>query len=381
MSAKSVVVIVTTSRADYGLLLPLMREMVADPDHFDVKVLVTGTHLSIHHGRTFDHFDRAVEVEYVLIPCTPTTDAYAGAALAIGSAITQITAALQIIKPDLMVVLGDRYEALAATIAAYTMRVPVAHIHGGEVTGGILDEGYRHAITKMSHLHLVAAEEFAVRVRRMGEEPDRVHVVGALGTSDLRYMPRELVVPFTGEYVLLCVHPETADGGSEVARAVANAMALLGTNRHDLSFVIFRSNADPMGHDTLTGWSRLSTLLGARRVLYVLDEPRDRYVNWMRYARVVVGNSSSGVIEAPAIGVPSIDVGSRQDGRPRAESVRHVVVDVELILRATEAALDEKTSFTDHAWAAQTDVARRICDVIRSTDLPGTLQKRFHDEG
>ena len=300
---------------------------------------------------------------------------------ALAEATRGVAAALDRIRPDLLVVLGDRYEVLAAAQAAMVLNVPIAHLHGGETTEGAMDEAIRHAVTKMSHLHFVAAEPYRDRVIQLGEDPARVWTVGALGLDAIARLPElgddELRARLEGLDVsdgvlLVTYHPATLDtaGPEPAVRALLEAL-----DRAELPVVVTKANADPGGlrvNALVEAWAA-----GRADVRVVASLGQQAYLSLMRRARAVVGNSSSGIIEAPALGVPTVNLGDRQHGRLRSPSI----LDVPEEAGAVAAAIAQATGGT---WAADSrygtpGASDRIREVVLTHPLRGLLKKTFHD--
>ncbi|MDO8848028.1 MAG: UDP-N-acetylglucosamine 2-epimerase [Coriobacteriia bacterium] len=335
------VTLVTTSRADYGLLYPLMMRLRSDA-RFALSVVVTGAHLAEEHGLTV----REVEADGMPIShrvVLPAGDDSRGAtARAIGAAVPALAAAFEESVPDLVVLLGDRFETFSAATAALVLDVPIAHIHGGEVTLGSLDDPFRHAITKMSTLHFTAAEEYRRRVVQMGAPGFAVFNTGALAVDNV--VGTEFLTPevFAGSFGVVCdettllltFHPVTRLGDS-TAEADELLRALDSLPRFRALFTT--PNADAGGRALL---ARLEAFRDAHpgRVDIVTSLGRVGYLSAAKNAAAVVGNSSSGLIEVPALGVPSVDIGTRQAGRVRPESVIHADPDAASIAAAIERA-------------------------------------------
>ncbi|MBI5445144.1 MAG: UDP-N-acetylglucosamine 2-epimerase (hydrolyzing), partial [Deltaproteobacteria bacterium] len=293
-----------------------------------------------------------------------------------------VGAALAEIEPEALVLLGDRFETAAAALAATVARVPIAHLYGGEESVGAFDNALRHAITKLSHLHLVAYEVYARRILQMGEDPAAVHVVGSLGVENALTLP-----PVTREQIesrlkhglsstvgLVTVHPTTLAGPAdlEVLNAVVEAMRQV-----DATWVVTLPNADP-GNEIIRG--RLLAFAAERGNVVAVDSlGEDYYLGVMRHCDVVLGNSSSGMTEAPAVGVPTVNVGERQAGRLRLSSIFDVPADGTAVTEAVRQALGPEY----RAWKApetslgDAGVSRRIRGIL-ATWKPG-LQKAFRD--
>lgn len=381
------VAVFTGTRAEYGLLHWLLRGLDDDPAA-DLAVIVGGMHLSPEFGLTVrdveaDGLPIVARVEMLLSSDTPV-----GVAKSVGLGVLGVADALAAARPDVLVVLGDRFEVLAAAQAALLLGVPVAHVHGGEVTEGAVDESIRHAVTKMAHLHFTAAERFRRRVLQLGEDPARVHVVGAPGldwVARLDPLPRAdleaaLGLPLTPPVLLVTYHPATA-GDEDPEEAVGALLAALD-RLPEATVVATGSNADAGGRAVrraLEAWAS-----GRQGATVHGSLGQRRYLSLLARCDAVVGNSSSGIIEAPALGTPTVDVGTRQRGRPRATSVTRCPVDAAAIERAVRAVLDPD------APAHRPDPAPPYgrggaSDLIKShllaADLTGITLKRFHDLG
>jgi UDP-hydrolysing UDP-N-acetyl-D-glucosamine 2-epimerase len=338
------VCVITGSRADYGHLVPVMQAIAADPA-LELQVIACGQHLDPRFGNTWeaivaDGFTLAAKV-----PPGLTDDSREAVAEATARTVSGVAQALAKLRPDVVMILGDRYEILAAATAALILNIPIAHIHGGEITEAAMDDAIRHAISKMAALHFVASEPYAARLRQMGEPAERIVVSGAPGLDHLAtmtFLTREglearLGLPLSKPVFLVTYHPVTlqADAGAGAARALLDALAAFPA----ATLVFTGVNSDP-GHD------RIATAIGA----FVAADPARRrmaaslgqlaYLSLMRMADAVVGNSSSGLIEAPALGVPTVNIGDRQRGRLRSASVIDCGEKTEDIIAALRAALD-----------------------------------------
>jgi len=385
------VCVLTGSRAEYGLLAPVLDELARRPA-LEVRLLVTGTHLSVRHGLTEREIladGRRIDAR---VDLDLDDDSRLGVARALGGAVTRLAEALALLEPDVLVVLGDRWEVLAAAQAALVLRIPVAHLHGGELTAGAFDDAIRHAVTKMSHLHFVAAPEYARRVVAMGEAPERVVVTGALGVDLARATPAvsrerlaaEVGIPLGTPLVCLTHHPTTLGHGPP-SREIAEVLAALETLEAwhpGTTTVCTGTNADPAGREVGEALRAWVAAAPARRALHA-SLGRARYTALVRLADVVVGNSSSGIIEAPVLGTPSVNVGPRQDGRLRAASVREAACERGAIADAIRAALAEPRR---DAWPSPYDggggAAARIAEVLERWLTDGSLRgarKEFHD--
>jgi UDP-N-acetylglucosamine 2-epimerase (non-hydrolysing) len=374
----------TSTRAEYGLLCPMMTEVAERPD-LALQVIVSGTHLSEAHGATWreivaDGFPIDARVEMAI-----ESDDTEGVALSAAQVLSGVASALVRLKPDVLVLLGDRYELLAAAQAAVLARVPIAHLHGGETTQGAIDEFIRHAVTKLSLWHFAAAEPYAERIRQMGESQDRVWNVGAPAMdniADLDPVPKDVLERFLGLTLrtpafLVTYHPVTLENDGGLA-TMKELLAALDDGAG--SIVITGSNADP-GARAIRAYLQAFADERPERVVLVESLGARRYLSLMRHVDAVVGNSSSGLLEAPTLGVPTVDIGSRQQGRLRAPSVLHCGESAAEIRQALDTAMSAK----HRAIAARREspygragAARRIVDLLATVDL-GVRAKSFVD--
>lgn len=379
------IAVVTTARSDYGIWLPVLRAL-REREDVRLRLLVAGMHLSPEFGRTVDAiaadgFATDERIEMLL-----SSDSAEGVAKSMGVGMLGFAQALGRARPDLLMVLGDRFETLSAVAAALPFALPVAHLHGGETTEGAVDESIRHAVTKMSHLHFVATEAYRDRVVRMGEEPWRVTVSGAPGLDNLRAteplpgaeLAARIGLPLDPAPLLVTFHPETLDpeGTARHAEAMLEAIAASGRPA-----VFTAPNADAGGRALLERIER-----------YVAERPEARlvanlgtraYFSLMSRAAAMVGNSSSGIIEAASFGLPVVNVGDRQAGRVRGRNVIDAAAGRGEVAAALRRALDP--AFRASLAGMENPygdgrAAERI--VARVTEVPldrRLIVKRFHD--
>lgn len=373
--------VVTGSRAEYGLLYWVLHELREAAD-IELQLVATGMHLAPEFGSTVReiekdgfHVDRRVEM--LLSSDTPT-----GVSKSIALGVIGMSDALEQLAPDLVLVLGDRFEILAAVQACLVHTIPVAHIAGGDVTEGAFDESIRHAITKMAHVHFVTNELSARRVRQLGEDPRRVHVVGSPGLDHLRRRPlldravleQALGAPLGERNLLVTFHPVTLSGDSEAQ--FAELLAALDT-LPDTTIWFTRPNAD-------TGGRALSAALDAwstprsNRVRVHASLGQLRYLSLMAQVDAVVGNSSSGLYEAPSFGIATVDIGDRQRGRLRGPSVLNCPPERDAIASAIARAVGLDCTGAINPYGDGRS-AERIVALLR--DLPARgdlLKKSFH---
>jgi UDP-hydrolysing UDP-N-acetyl-D-glucosamine 2-epimerase len=379
------VCVFTGTRAEYGLLAPLLRQ-IRQHDDLELYLLVSGTHLSHLHGYTIDHIIADGFVPDARLESVLASDSAQSVCKGIALTVLDVSAELERAACDYIVVLGDRFEALAVATAAVVHGVPVVHLHGGEASEGATDDRFRHAITKLSDLHFVAGEEFATRVRQMGEPSDRVFVCGpavqdvlsTLTTMTKTDLESLLGTTFDSPTALLVYHPATAvnENPAEAVESIFNGLFEAGIQRVLASL----PNADAGSASVREAIEQRATT--DTRVVAFGSIGQSAYLSLLRDCDVIVGNSSSGIIEAPLLGTPTVNVGSRQDGRPRAPSVIDVRVNANSIGEACEQALGGTMikSGTGSPYGVGASMAERVVNVLTSTDAESLRRKPFSDE-
>lgn len=377
------IAVVTGTRADYGLLRGLLRAIDDDPQ-LDLRLIVTGTHLSDAFGHTVSEIERDGFAIAASVPIWSDSDSPLAAAADVGGALPGYAQALVDIAADVVVVLGDRLEAFAVAAAATILSVPVAHIHGGELTEGAMDDALRHSITKMSYLHFTSTAEHRGRVIQLGEDPERVFFHGApivdiLDTFEA--MPPEDVEERFGirlpePTALVTFHPAVMDVAPPEQLVEELLGGLLAVD--DLHVVITGSNSD-IGTEAVR--ARIARFVAEHpdRVDYVESFGQRAYLSVMRAASVVAGNSSSTVLEAPLLGVPSILIGDRQKGRPIAASVERPEPTAEAIAAAIRRRIAAGSAATGDSPFGTPGFAARVTATLRDADIPRPPKKTFHD--
>ncbi len=382
MTAQKKVMVVTGSRAEYGLLYWVLRDLQALSD-IDLQLVVTGMHLAPEFGLTVqeiekDGFPIVRRVEMLL---SGDTSSSVAKSMAIG--LMGMSDACEQLCPDVMLVLGDRFEIFAAVQAAMVHNIPVAHIAGGDTTEGAFDESIRHAITKMSHLHLVTNDLSACRVKQLGEDPRCIRVVGSPGLDHLRRhtlldraaLEESLGAPLGPRNLLITFHPVTLECSVSLHQQ-NELLSALESLSGDTTLWFTRPNADTGGHAlaaALDAWA-----VGRSNVHVFSSLGQLRYLSLMSLVDAVVGNSSSGLYEAPSLKVPTIDIGDRQRGRTAAASVLHCDPQRDEILKALEIAFGMDCSAVSNPYGDGASAAR-IVDAIRQMPIDKTiLKKKFH---
>lgn len=317
--------VVTGTRAEYGLLRNLLLKL-RDTENVKLDLVVTGSHLSDRFGNTQEEIAKDGFDDYIRVAIPLEDDSKEGMAVSTGIAVQKFAELFKGYKPDIIIVLGDRFEILAAVIAAHIIGISVAHIAGGDVTEGAVDDAIRHCITKMSQLHFPGCEQSAKRIVQMGEEPDRVFNVGEPGVENclnLKLMSRNKLSENLNfainchDYSVVTFHPVTMENNTAIEQVYQLIHAM--DNQKGMFYIITMANADAGGRVINEIWQKE----GKKRENWLVVSSLGvlRYLSAVKYAKLVIGNSSSGVIEVPALGTPTINIGDRQKGRMMAESV------------------------------------------------------------
>ncbi|WP_455535074.1 UDP-N-acetylglucosamine 2-epimerase [Roseburia inulinivorans] len=380
--------IMTGTRAEYGLLKSLMQEINKDND-LELYLIVSGMHLSPEFGMTYkeieeDGFEINAKVEMLL-----SSDSPAGISKSIGLGVIGFADEFQRADLDMLILLGDRYEALSAAISAMVMRIPIAHLHGGELTEGAIDEGIRHSITKMSYLHFTSTEQYRNRVIQLGENPERVFYVGALGVENIKKinlmtkeeLERSIHFEIDENTVVVTYHPVTLENNT-VEEQFLNLLKVLDKNPK-IRMIFTKANADTNGRIVNELIDKYAAQ-NSERACAFMSLGQKRYLSALKYCRIVIGNSSSGIIEAPSFGKPIINIGDRQKGRICADSVINCGYTQQEIQQAMETALTEE--FENKARNCRNpyekeNTAANIISVIKDYLLNDKikLKKGFYD--
>lgn len=380
--------IMTGTRAEYGLLKPLMQEINKDND-LELYLIVSGMHLSPEFGMTYqeieeDGFEINAKVEMLL-----SSDSPAGISKSIGLGVIGFADEFQRADLDMLILLGDRYEALSAAISAMVMRIPIAHLHGGELTEGAIDEGIRHSITKMSYLHFTSTEQYRNRVIQLGENPERVFYVGALGVENIKKinlmtkeeLEKSIHFEIDENTVVVTYHPVTLENNT-VEEQFLNLLEVLDRNPK-IRMIFTKANADTNGRIVNELIDKYAAQ-NSERACAFMSLGQKRYLSALKYCRIVIGNSSSGIIEAPSFGKPIINIGDRQKGRICADSVINCGYTQQEIQQAMETALTEE--FENKARNCRNpyekeNTAANIISVIKDYLLNDKikLKKGFYD--
>lgn len=377
---------ISGTRADYGLMVDTLKAIDSDP-LMKLSVLVTGMHLSVDFGETIKEVEKdgfKISHRVAMLPDEDTSTAMGSA---VGSAIVKMSEAFDSTRPEIVLLEGDRGESLAAAIAAAHMNIAVAHISGGDVTGTTIDESIRHAISKFAHIHFPGTRLSAQRLQRMGEAPWRVHMVGTPGCSlktelnmDNTAVAKELGIEPDRQTFVVLQHPVTTEAKDAPQQMRETMEALVASNEQS---VVIYPNADSGGREMIKVIKEYDHLPSIHSFISL---PRQTYVGLLNMATVLVGNSSSGIVEAPDLALPAINIGSRQRGRERGGNLIDVGHDREEIGQAIKYILNHLDDQTVREKWGQSpyrdvDTAQRIAKALRNVELaPELIQKRFYDD-
>lgn len=381
------VCIFTGTRAEYGIMSRLFSLIDNDAD-LQLQIIATNMHLSPEFGLTYkeieaDGFHIDKKVEMLLSSDTPN-----GTIKSMGLALIGFADALGDLKPDVAVILGDRYEMLAAAEACLIYKIPVAHLYGGEITEGAYDDAIRHCISKLSHLHFTSTEEYRNRVIQLGESPERVKYVGALGVDNIRNeeimsleeLEDSLKFKLGEKFLLVTFHPVTMENATaaEQCDSLLKALSEINSN-YQLLFTL--PNSDTDGRVII---NKINDYVSAHsdKAFAITSLGKRRYYSALKFATAVVGNSSSGLVEAPSFHIPTLNIGNRQQGRTRGESVIDVVATYEGIRKGLNIALS--TDFINRAKNAHNPYEKEntlleIFNTIKTYPLEGLIKKHFYD--
>lgn len=377
----------TGTRAEYGIMSRLMQMIKSDKD-LRLQIIATNMHLSPEFGLTYkeieaDGFHIDKKVEMLL-----SSDTANGTVKSMGLATIGFADALEELKPDLVIILGDRYEMLAAVQSCLIYKIPVAHIAGGAISKGAYDDAIRHSITKMSHLHFTETEEYRNRVIQMGEQPERVFCTGALGVNNIRNeevmslieLEQSLDFKLGDKFLLVTFHPVTMEVET-ASKQIENLLVALSeiNNRFKLLFTL--PNSDTDGRIII---KKINDYVknNKDKALAITSLGKKRYYSALKYATAVIGNSSSGIVEAPSFGIPTLNIGNRQEGRTKGESIIDVPVTLDGIreglktVLSAESIIKAKNTVNPYEKGNTVNV---IFDIIKNYPIEGIVKKSFYN--
>lgn len=379
------IAIITGTRAEFGLLRPLINE-IQNNEKMQLQLIVTAMHLSPEFGYTADEIEKEGYKIDKKVECLLSSDSAVGITKSIGLAMIGFADALNELSPDLLIILGDRSEMLAAATAAMVANIPIAHIHGGETTEGAYDESIRHAITKMSFLHFASTEIYRKRIIQLGEQPDRVFNVGAIGLDSINNLKllnkdefeKSIDFQLAKKNILITFHPVTLENESAAEQFQAILDFLNSLN--DTHFIFTHANSDKNGR-VINEMIEEFVNMNKEKSIAFKSLGQLRYLSALKYMDLVLGNSSSGILEVPSFNIPTINIGDRQKGRILSESVIQTKPNISDLLEAFAKATDptylEKIKKQKQLYGSG-NATEKIMNVIRlQTD--NDLKKTFHD--
>ena len=376
--------VVTGSRAEYGILRGLMKAIKDAPDLI-LQVVATNQHLSKLQGETYKEIEKdGFTIDYkVYMADDEAPDSANSIAKAMSRGVSGFADAFDTLRPDLLLILGDRYEMLAVASTALIYKIPIAHLHGGEITEGAFDDAIRHAITKMSHLHFTSTEAYRQRVIQLGEQPDRVFNVGALGVENIlkndfmskAELEQSLNFEMTDKCFLCTYHPVTLSNMSSETQIMNLLQALDEYKDHHIIFTY--SNSDTNSQIII---KRIQEYVdrNPRRCMFIPSLGQRRYFSALKYVKAVIGNSSSGIIEVPSFGIPTLDIGDRQKGRIAADSVIHCGYSTEEIKKGIAKVFKYTLKKIANPYYKE-ETCETILKVIKTYPLDYLVQKHFYD--
>lgn len=379
--------VVTGTRAEYGLLFWLLKEIQADKD-LELQLIVTGMHLSPEFGLTYKEIQKdfkiTKKVEMLL-----SSDSHVGISKSMGLAQIGFAEAYEELKPDMLVVLGDRYEIFSAASAAMIANIPIAHIHGGETTEGAFDEAIRHSITKMSHLHFTSTKEYQNRVIQLGENPKRVFNVGAMGIQSIKKLKllskeefeKSIDFKLNKKNILVTFHPVTLENATakEQFQELLNAIDEL----KDTHIIFTKANSDKDGR-VINKMIDDYASKNSNKCVGFASLGQLRYLSALKFIDATVGNSSSGLLEAPSFKIGTINIGDRQKGRIKASSVINAKPTQKDINKAFKKLYSQEFQNVLKSTCNPYDngsTSKKIKEIIKETSLKGILNKSFYDIG
>ncbi|WP_434658047.1 UDP-N-acetylglucosamine 2-epimerase [Sulfurimonas sp. NW9] len=383
---KRKIAVVTATRAEYGLLKPLLKEIEND-DTLQLQLIVTGTHLEENFGNTYKEIEQEFDID-AKISMDLSCESGECLSLAMAQLQKDITEVLVQLCPDIMVILGDRYEMLSVATACLMLHIPLAHIHGGELTQGAIDDAIRHAITKLSHLHFTSTEVYAKRVIQMGEEPRRVFNVGSLGVQSIKTLQllnkqefeKSIGFKLGKKNLLVTYHPQTLSG--KIPKEQFSTLLEALESLKETKIIFTKANADEGGQ-----------IINAMIDAYVKSHKNSivfaslgqlRYFSALEFVDGVVGNSSSGILEVPSFKIPTLNIGERQEGRIQAKSIITVDIEANAIRQGLEKIYDpsflESLKRVKNPYEGK-EPSKKIKECLKTVELEHILEKKFYDVG
>ena len=377
--------VVTSTRAEYGLLYWLLKEIVADSE-LKLQIIVTGMHLSPEFGLTYKEIEKEFKIDKkieILSSSHTSLDICAEMA----RVYEKFAPALAELKPDILVLLGDRYEIFGVAGVASIMQIPIAHIHGGETTQGAFDEAFRHSITKMSHIHFAATNEYANRIIQLGEDPSRVFNVGGPGIENIKKLnllnkdefEKSIKFKLAKKNILITFHPATLENSS--AREQFNELLNALDELEETNFIFTKANSDTDG-DMINKMIDEYVSENSQKAVAFASLGQLRYLSAIKFVDIVLGNSSSGLSEVPSFKKATINIGDRQKGRTKASSVIDISPVKEEILVAIKKAYSKEfeqiLKDTTNPYDGG-NPSKKMVKILKEIELEGILKKKFYD--
>ena len=378
--------IITSSRADYGLLRNLIKKLY-NSKKLKYHLSITGTHLSAKHGHTFKEILKDKIPVNSRLNILNYDDSDLGVSKSFSKGVIKFSKLFQKIKPNIIIILGDRFEILSAAIAATLNKIPIAHIHGGEETVGAIDNVIRHSITKLSHIHFTSTNDYRKRVIQMGENPKYVFNVGAIGLEDIKnfnfktkkYFKNKYNINFNRKTILVCFHPVTLEPRMEIIYIKKILSSL--KNFENINIIFTSPNVD-QGYKNIDDKIRFFSKK-RKNCFYVKSFGRDDFLSCLKLSSLILGNSSAGIIEAPSLKTISINLGDRQRGRMKSNSVINSPIEKQVIKKMIEKYLFKKVAITKNYFYNpyfKKDSTGKILKVLENTDLKRILKKNFFNK-
>ena len=377
--------VVTSTRAEYGLLYWLLKEIEADSE-LKLQLIVTGMHLSPEFGLTYKEIEKEFKIDKK-IEILSSSHTSLDICTDMAKVYEKFAPAFSELKPDILVLLGDRYEIFGVAGVASIMQIPIAHIHGGETTQGAFDEAFRHSITKMSHIHFAATNEYANRIIQLGEEPSRVFNVGGPGIENIKKLnllnkdefEESIDFKLAKKNILITFHPVTLENSS--AREQFNELLNALDELEETKFIFTKANSDTDG-DVINKMIDEYVSENPQKAVAFASLGQLRYLSAIKFVDIVLGNSSSGLLEVPSFKKATINIGDRQKGRARASSVIDVRPVKEEILAAIKRAYSKEFEQTLKDTINPYDggnPSKKMVKILKDTKLDGILKKKFYD--
>ncbi|MDI7166857.1 UDP-N-acetylglucosamine 2-epimerase [Leptospira santarosai] len=383
---KKKICVITGTRADYGLLRWLILE-ISKSSKLDLQIIATGMHLSPEFGLTYKEIENDGFLIQKKIEILLSSDSVVGVSKSIGLGLIGFSEAFADLNPDIILILGDRFEIFSAAVAALISRIPIAHLHGGEVTEGAFDEGIRHSITKMSHFHFVATSEYRNRVIQLGEDPSNVFLVGGMGIDGVRksnLLKKEelefsLNIKFKRNNLLITFHPVTLEGTTAKAQ-MTELLLSLETLSQETGLIFTMPNADT---DSRIIFELIKKFTSSRsNAWHFTSLGQTLYLSCLQFVDAVVGNSSSGIIEAPSFKIGTINIGDRQKGRLKAKSIIDCEPNKEGIMNALKKLYSsdfQKNLSTTINPYGEGGASEKIVKILEGLEAQEVLKKKFFD--